>query len=129
MDNDTIRLAVLEATEVSLAAQLKAIRSLRIAKQPSGSQSIVPGQSSRVKGRSHIDMTYDILAEAARPLHVSEIISRIAGRFDVRVDRESLVSALSKRVAREDRFKRTDKNTFALIAPKDKTTPKSHGHE
>lgn len=123
MDNDTIRLAVLEATEASLAAQLKAIRSLRIAKQPPGSQSIAPGQSSRAKGRSHIDMTYDILTEAARPLHVSEIISRIATRFDVRVDRESLVSALSKRVAREDRFKRTDKNTFALIATNDINNP------
>jgi hypothetical protein len=30
------------------------------------------------------------------------------------VDRESLVSSLTKKVARQDRFLRTDKNTFAL---------------
>jgi len=60
-------------------------------------------------------MSHDILLEAGHPLHVTGIISRIAALFDVRVDRESLVSALSKRVARQDRFKRADKNTFALI--------------
>lgn len=115
MDNDTIRSAVLEAMEVSLAAQLKAIRSLR----PQGRSLETQGHPSlptpRLKGRSQVDMAYDILKETSRPLHVSDIISRIAARFDARVDRESLVSALSKRVARKDRFKRTDKNTFALI--------------
>jgi len=70
-------------------------------------------------------MAYDILARAACPLHVSDIISRIAARFDAHVDRESLVSALSKRVARKDRFKRTDKNTFALIET-DNTSIHSH---
>lgn len=69
-------------------------------------------------------MTYDILAETTHPLHVTDIITRIAARFDVRVDRESLVSALSKRVTRQDRFKRTDKNTFALIE-----TDNSNTHE
>jgi hypothetical protein len=125
MDNDTIRLAVLEATEASLAAQLKAIRSLRIAKQSPGAQSLLPAPPSRSKGRSHIDMTYDILVDAANPLHVSEIILRIAARFNVRVDRESLVSALSKRVARADRFKRTDKNTFALIEINNQKAPQA----
>lgn len=114
MDNDTIRSAVLEALEASLSAQIKAIRALRAGKPLPKTQREATAPSA-LKGRSHLDMTYDILAETACPLHVSDIISRIAGRFDVRVDRESLVSALSKRVARQDRFKRTDKNTFALI--------------
>lgn len=60
-------------------------------------------------------MAYDILKEADRPLHVSEIISGIASRFGASVDRESLVSAISKRVVRCDEFTRTDKNTFWLI--------------
>ena len=59
-------------------------------------------------------MAYDILLKARKPLHVTEIIERIASQFDVTVDRESLVSAISKRVVRGDRFVRTDKNTFAL---------------
>lgn len=62
-------------------------------------------------------MTYHILKDAQEPLHASEIIARIATRFGVTVDRESLVSALSKRVVRGDAFRRTGKNTFTLIGP------------
>jgi hypothetical protein len=65
-------------------------------------------------------MAYDILKEAAHPLHISELLARIKTRFAVQVDRESLVSALTKRVARADRFVRTDKNTFALLASRSK---------
>ncbi|MFV0337484.1 MAG: hypothetical protein ACK5LK_04485 [Chthoniobacterales bacterium] len=115
MDNDSIHKAVLEAVEASLSAQIKAIRSLRRAKETSGSQLHSSSSSSRKKGMSHLDMAQDILVDAAAPLHVNEIISRIKRRFGVRVDRESLVSALSKRVVRQDRFERTGKNTFALI--------------
>ena len=59
-------------------------------------------------------MTYDILKKARGPLHVSEILERLRTQFGVAVDRESLVSSLSKKVAREDRFLRPEKNTFAL---------------
>ena len=73
------------------------------------------GRPKGVKeSRSQIDMAYDILKEAAQPLHISEILSQIKTRFGRQVDRESLVSALTKRVARADRFMRTGKNTFAL---------------
>jgi HB1, ASXL, restriction endonuclease HTH domain len=60
-------------------------------------------------------MAYDILRKARSPLHVSEILSRIQTSFKVSVDRESLVSSLTKKVARGDRFVRTAKNTFALL--------------
>jgi hypothetical protein len=59
-------------------------------------------------------MAYDILKKARAPLHVSEILARLHASFRVTVDRESLVSSLSKKVARGDRFLRTGKNTFAL---------------
>jgi hypothetical protein len=59
-------------------------------------------------------MAYDILKKARTPLHVSEILARIQSQFQVPVDRESLVSSLSKKVARGDRFLRPEKNTFAL---------------
>ena len=48
------------------------------------------------------------------PLHVSELLARIRGHLGQPDDRESLVSSLTKKVARGDRFLRTDKNTFAL---------------
>jgi hypothetical protein len=59
-------------------------------------------------------MAYDALKKARSPLHVSELLARIHSSFGVAVDRESLVSSLTKKVARQDRFLRTDKNTFAL---------------
>ena len=51
-------------------------------------------------------MAYDILMKARTPLHVSEFIDRIQTQFGLAVDRESLVSSLSKKVARQDRFLR-----------------------
>jgi hypothetical protein len=59
-------------------------------------------------------MAFDILKKACAPLHVSELLAHIHSTFHVSVDRESLVSSLSKKVARGDRFLRTDKNTFSL---------------
>jgi hypothetical protein len=59
-------------------------------------------------------MAYDILKKGRSSLHVSQILERIQTQFGVTVDRESLVSSLSKKVARGDRFLRPEKNTFAL---------------
>jgi hypothetical protein len=64
---------------------------------------------------SHIDIVYNILLDARHPLHVSEILARVAQRHGLTLDRESVVSALAKRVARQDRFLRTAPNTFAVL--------------
>jgi DNA-directed RNA polymerase delta subunit len=61
-----------------------------------------------------VDLAYDVLKKARGPLHVSEILARIQANIGVTVDRESLVSSLSKKVARGDRFVRTAKNTFGV---------------
>jgi hypothetical protein len=105
--NDDIRDVVLSAFEASLEAQLRAIRRLRQGQAEEA-------QPRPMKGRSQVDMAYDILKRVRTPLHVSEIIERIQTQFGVAVDRESLVSSLSKKVARQDRFLRPEKNTFSL---------------
>ena len=105
--NDDIKDIILSAFEASLEAQLRAIRRLRQGQKKEA-------QPRPKKGRSQVDMAYDILKRARAPLHVSEIIDRIQTQFDVAVDRESLVSSLSKKVARQDRFLRPEKNTFSL---------------
>jgi hypothetical protein len=61
-----------------------------------------------------VDIAHDILVEAGRPLHVGELIERAAKVHRVDVDRESIVSSLTKKVTRGDRFIRTDRNTFGL---------------
>lgn len=106
MENE-LRDIVLEALEQSLDAQLRAVRRLR--KEPRDSPPPRPK-----KRMSQVDMAYDILKRARGPLHIGEILDRIRASFEVEVDRESLVSALTKKVARGDRFVRTDKNTFGV---------------
>jgi hypothetical protein len=103
--SEDLRDTVLSAIEESLDAQLRAVRRLR------------RGQKSEVKAvrrtrLSQVDMAYDILRKARTPLHIKELLERILTAFGVAVDRESLVSSLTKKVARGDRFLRTEPNTF-----------------
>ena len=98
---------LLGTIEAALDAQLRAIRRLRQGESPSK-------EERAKKGLSQVDMAYDVLKKGRVPLHVSEILARIESTFGQTVDRESLVSSLTKKVAHGDRFLRTDKNTFAL---------------
>ena len=96
---------ILETIESSLEAQLRAVRRLR-SPQPS---------QSKKKSMSQVDMVFDILSVANGPLHIAEIIAKVDAKFGVELNRESIVSALTKKVARGDRFERTARNTFGLI--------------
>ena len=104
---DDLKDSILSIFEASLEAQLRAVRRLR-----SGEPEYPP--TRRREGLSQVDMAYDVLKKARTPLHISELLARIRSTFHVIVDRESLVSSLTKKVARGDRFIRTDKNTFGL---------------
>lgn len=106
MDND-LKDVILGVFEASLEAQLRAVRRLRQGEPEAA-------QPRRRKGLSQVDMAFDILKKARAPLHVSVILERIQTQFGISVDRESLVSSLTKKVARGDRFLRPEKNTFTL---------------
>jgi len=108
MPDEDVKDVILGTFEASLDAQLRAVRRLRRGGDPA------PRAARRPKGRSQVDMAFDILKKARGPLHVSDILTRIQGSFGVAIDRESLVSSLTKKVARGDRFVRTAKNTFGL---------------
>lgn len=105
--NDETKDLILSVFEASLGAQLRAVRRLRQGE---------PGAAEprARKGLSQVDMAFDILKKARSPLHISDLLERIQAQFGVSVDRESLVSSLTKKVARGDRFLRPEKNTFAL---------------
>lgn len=105
--NEDTKDVILSVFETSLEAQLRAVRRLRQG-QPAAAQ------SRRSKGLSQVDMAFDILKKARTSLHISEILDRVQSHFGVTVDRESLVSSLTKKVARGDRFLRPEKNTFSL---------------
>jgi len=104
--NDETKDLILSIFEASLEAQLRAVRRLR--------QGQPTGEPRRRKGLSQVEMAFDILKKARSPLHVSDILTRIQSQFGVSIDRESLVSSLTKKVARGDRFLRPEKNTFSL---------------
>jgi hypothetical protein len=105
MEKDEIRAAVFDAIEASLEAQLKAIKRLRTGP---------PEPRAPRERTSQIQMVHDVLRRAGKPLHVTEIIERVEKAHGVRLDRESIVSTLVKKVKRGDRFMRTDKNVFGL---------------
>ena len=99
---------LLELHESLLQAQLRTIRQLRTGEAKRGKA------AQKRKGGSSIDMALDILRRAQRPLHVSEIIAQGKTVHGAILDRESLVSALTKKLNRLEGFTRTAPNTFLL---------------
>ena len=108
---NNVRDDLIDVLEAVSKAQLRTLRSLRRSARPEAS----PAGAKPAKSMSQIDIAYNILRSAGRPLHISEIIALIAKRHNVSLDRESIVSALAKRVARKDRFIRTGPNTFSVL--------------
>ena len=90
-------------------AQLRTVRQLKSPKpkKPKGTEG---------KGMSNMYMATDILRRAQRPLHISEIISQVKTKYGVTLDRESLVSALVKKVHRRQGLSRSAPNTFEIEA-------------
>jgi hypothetical protein len=105
---DSNRDDLIDVLEEVAKAQLRTLRGLRRRKAEPGVR--VPRRS-----KSNMDLVEDILREAGGPLHVREIILRAGARFGRVLRRESLVSALTKRVLDQHTFRRVGRNTFDLI--------------
>jgi len=99
---------LIEVLENSALAQLRALRALRRSEQR-------PATSPGAKRKSNMDIVYDILLAAKGPLHVHDIIQRAQKDFHRPLHRESLVSALTKKVLDQNTFCRTAPNTFDLL--------------
>lgn len=91
--------------EVMFSTQLRAIRQLKAPQKTKPKPRIG-------KSMSNIEMALDILRQAKRPLHVSELLTQVKAKHGVALDRESLVSALVKKVHRHQGVSRTAPNTF-----------------
>ena len=101
---------LLNLFESLLRAQLNTLRQLR------KSAGYVEPEEPKEKRMSHMEMVYDILTSERRPLHVDTIITAMEAKFNIKVDKESLVSALLKRVRRHDRFIKLGPNVFGLLS-------------
>ena len=114
--SDPIPDSLLSLAELLLDAQIKVIRKVR---QSTASPDVAGSATPRRRGaprtgKSQLDIVYNVLKSAKGPLHISEIVARsTAAGFAL--DRDSVVSALTKRIQHSDRFRRTAPNTFALL--------------
>lgn len=100
---------LLNLYESILSAQLRVVRQLKTPK---------PLRAKSVKGKSmsNIGMSLDILRQARKPLHISEILTQVKAKYKIDLDRESLVSALVKKVQRGQGVTRTAPNTFETLS-------------
>lgn len=74
------------------------------------------------KRTSNIEIIRHVLSTAGRPLHVSEIIDLAETQFQVTLERDSVVSAVLKKIKAGKMFVKTGPNTFALrAAPSNET--------
>jgi len=102
--------------EALLKNQLKIIRQFLKGEEE-------PKFKPRGRGRSQMNIIYDILLAAQKPLHVTEIIARAKKDFDVNLDRESIVSAITKKVKSGRMFKRVEANTFTILNAEEEHGP------
>jgi hypothetical protein len=98
---------LLQILEATTHAQLRALRLLR---RPTPERS-----AAAPPPRSSMALVQAILAQAGQPLHIEEIIARAHKQYGRPLRRESLVSALTKKVLDQNTFRRTAPNTFDLL--------------
>jgi len=72
------------------------------------------GQGKQKIRTSKIDIARNVLDNAGKPLHVTEIVRLAKKDYDVQLNRDSIVSAILKKVKAGKTFIRTAPNTFAL---------------
>ena len=73
-----------------------------------------PHHKSSVKRTSKLDIVENILTSSHKPLHISQIIEIAQHEYNVTLERDSIVSALVKKIQAGQRFVRVAPNTFAL---------------
>lgn len=103
---DKIPENLLNLYESLLSSQLRTVRQLKKSKS-------AKTKPKKGEGMSNMEMAMNILQQARKPLHISEILAQVKIKHRVSLDRESLVSALVKKVHRNQGLTRTAPNTFA----------------
>lgn len=101
---------VLEVIDSALTAALREVRRAR-ARGPI--PQTPPGKTRRKT--SNVNLCFDILANAGRSLHITGLLEALAEQ-GVKTSRDTLTSALTKRLAPKGPFVRTAPNTFGLAA-------------
>lgn len=109
MSEEISRDVILNVLESMLSSGLRAVRE---AKRIAGSAPLRPRGPRK---ESNTKLVESILKAANGPLHVNDIIARAEADHGVSLSRESIVSALTKKVLEGKMFRRTGRNVFALL--------------
>ena len=96
--------------EELLKAQLRVVREYLPEDKPRKER----GDQGGPRSRSKMSIVIDILSSAGKPLHISEIIRLGYEKYGMTLDRESLVSAMIKKLKKGSTFVRTGPNIFGL---------------
>ena len=96
---------IIELKRELLQSQLKIVRRY---------QQQSPQFKKQPKRTSKLDIVEDILLSADQPLHIAKIIETAKNDYNVTLQRDSIVSALVKKIQAGERFLRVAPNTFAL---------------
>ena len=73
-----------------------------------------PQLKKTLKRTSNLDIVEDILTAYNQPLHISKIIEIAKSDYNLTLQRDSLVSAIIKKIRSGVRFERVAPNTFTL---------------
>ncbi len=87
-----------------LEAQLKATKELL--------QQFSPGTTLK---KTQIETVIDILNDVDGSLHIKQIILLAKKKYNIDLDRETIVSQISKKIAKGSLFRRVAPNTYDLI--------------
>ena len=66
------------------------------------------------KSMSKLDIVEDILKLSDKPLHISQVIEIAKNEYNITLERDSIVSAITKKIRNNKQFIRVAPNTFTL---------------
>ena len=66
------------------------------------------------KSMSKLGTVEDVLKLSPKPLHISQIIEIAKNEYNITLERDSIVSAISKKIKNNKQFIRVAPNTFSL---------------
>ncbi len=111
MKTEEFKDVLLQVLELQLEYQLRAIRQLR----GKAEEEAIPPLKRGRRRQSLIDLSFQILTEEKKPLHVDDLVQLLQKRFGRLTDRDALSSSLAKKARAGIIFRQVAPATFALI--------------
>ncbi len=111
MNASQVKEVVINTLETSIELQLRAVRNMK------GEDQEQPASRRRggKRRQSIVDVSIDLLTDAERPLHVTDICRMLMEKYGRVTDRDSLSSALGKKARQGILVRQVAPATFDLM--------------